>query len=101
MPVAHRFVDFISDLQRLERLSLPGEAAKILDAFTRHTPFDIGALYLRDGRDAAMRLAAKSKKCVAPEILDAAPAEAAVTPRPHVVVQLRTNREDFGLLALS
>src|SRR5918997_6503338 len=99
MPVAHRFVDFISDLQRLERLSLPGEASRILDAFTRHTPYHGGALYLRDGRDpAAMRLAAKSQHFVAPEILDAPAAKKALNPDPHVVVPLRNNREELGLL---
>ncbi len=96
MPVAQRFADFITDLQRLERLSLPGEATRILDAFTRHTPFDSGALYLRDGRDAAMRLAAKSQHFVAPEIFDPGPADEA-----HVVIPLRSNREDFGLIALT
>src|SRR5688500_1328345 len=96
MAVAQRFAEFITDLQRLERLSLPGEATKILDAFTRHTPFRNGAIYLRDGRDAAMRLAAKSQHFVAPEIFDSAPGESS-----QVLVPLRSNREDFGMLALA
>jgi len=74
----------------------------ILDAFARHTRFDNGALYLREGRTTGMRLAAKSLQCVAPEILDAdARAEDAVLPSPAVVVPLQSHRESVGLLALS
>jgi sigma-B regulation protein RsbU (phosphoserine phosphatase) len=101
MPQVHRFADFLQDLQQLERASLPGQAAKILDAFVRHTPFEVGALYLRETRESSMRLAAKSQQCVAPEILDGASAETSVEPRPQVVVPLRTHREDLGVLALS
>ncbi|HEV8661497.1 MAG TPA: SpoIIE family protein phosphatase [Thermoanaerobaculia bacterium] len=97
---AHRFADFLHDLQQLERASFPADAAKILEAFTRHTPFEIGALYLRGGRDAPMKLAAKSQQCVAPEILDTQN-DPAVDPRPAVVVRLRGYREDVGVLALS
>ena len=31
---------FLNELQQLERCTLPGDAGKILDAFTRHTPFE-------------------------------------------------------------
>lgn len=74
----------------------------ILDAFARHTRFDSGALYLRDGRNAGMRLAAKSLQCVAPEILDSGTLpENALLPAASVVVPLQSHREALGLLALS
>ena len=69
MPV-RRFADFLSDLQLLERASIAAQGPLILDAFARHTRFDSGVLYLRDGRNTGLRLAAKSDRCVAPEILD-------------------------------
>jgi sigma-B regulation protein RsbU (phosphoserine phosphatase) len=94
MPLVERFAEFLHDLQRLERASFPGDARKILDAFTRHTPFCMGAVYFRD-RD-ALRLAAKSQQFVAPEILG----EQTLEPRPRVMVALRNHREDIGLLAL-
>ncbi|HET7435408.1 MAG TPA: SpoIIE family protein phosphatase [Thermoanaerobaculia bacterium] len=92
------FADFVRELQQLDKAS-PG---RILDAFTRHTPFDIGALYLRDGRGntSELRLAAKSQTCVAPEILDGA-AEERLQPVPHVVIPLQSQRELFGVLALA
>ncbi len=101
MPQVHTFADFLRDLQQLERASFPGEAAKILDAFTRHTPFGIGALYLREGHEPSMRLAAKSQQCVAPEILEGAALDVVVEPTPHVIIPLRSHREDLGVLALS
>lgn len=101
MPQVQRFADILHDLRQLERLSLPAQGAKILDAFMRHTPFEAGALYLREGRESAMRLVAKSQQCVAPEILEGVTGhDLAVSPRPQVVVPLKTHREDFGLLAL-
>jgi sigma-B regulation protein RsbU (phosphoserine phosphatase) len=98
MPQVLRFSEFLQDLQLLERASFPADANKILDAFTRHTPFEIGALYLREGRESPMRLAAKSHQCVAPEILDTS--NVTVQPPPHLMVPLRTHREDLGILAL-
>ncbi len=102
MPPAHPLTDFLRDLQQLERASLPADAAKILDVFTRHTPFDSGALYLRD-RDSSMRLAAKSLQYVAPEIVDSKVKSdlQGLQPQPAVVIPLRAYREDVGLLALS
>jgi phosphoserine phosphatase RsbU/P len=99
MQLVRRFADFLHDLQQLERASFPGDAAKILEVFTRNTTFEIGALYLRD-RDASMRLAAKSQQCVALEILDGVELDVAVQPCPRVVVPLRNHREDLGVLAL-
>ncbi|HEV3483931.1 MAG TPA: GAF domain-containing protein, partial [Vicinamibacterales bacterium] len=92
--------DFISEMQQLERASLTAQGPLILDALTRYTAFDGGALYLREGRGSEMRLAAKSQQCVAPDILKGA-AEEAVQPSPAVVVPLQSHREALGLLALS
>jgi sigma-B regulation protein RsbU (phosphoserine phosphatase) len=99
---ARRFADFFSDLQQLERASIAAQGPLILDAFARHTRFDGGALYLRDGRNSGLRLAAKALRSVAPEILDVdVRAEDAVVPAPVVVVALQSHREMVGVLALS
>ncbi|HEX6641666.1 MAG TPA: GAF domain-containing protein, partial [Thermoanaerobaculia bacterium] len=101
MPV-RRFADFFSELQQLERASIAAQGPLILDAFARHTRFDGGALYLRDGRNSGLRLAAKATRSVAPEILDVdVRAEDAVQPAPVVVVALQSQREMVGVLALS
>ena len=99
MPAVHRFADFIHELQQLERASLANEGPRILDAFTRHTRFDGGALYLREGRGSDMRLAAKSH-CVAPEIL-IGDARDCLQPSPAVVIPLQSHREPVGVIALS
>ncbi|HYK04508.1 MAG TPA: SpoIIE family protein phosphatase [Thermoanaerobaculia bacterium] len=102
MPPVHRFADFVSELQQMEKTSLAAQGPLILEAFARHTRFDSGALYLRDGRGPGLRLAAKSLKCVAPDILDlGARAEDSVLPSPAVVVPLQSHREAVGVLALS
>ena len=107
MPLERRVADFLSDLQQFERASLAAQGPLILDAFTRHTPFASGAVYLRDGRGAALRLAAKSQQCVAPEVLEGdVPNELTTTShlpleRPHVIVPLRTAKEHLGLVALT
>ena len=44
--LVRRFAEFVHDLQQLERMASRGDA--ILDAFCRHTPFEQGAIYLRD-----------------------------------------------------
>ena len=96
--LVRRFADFLHDLQQLERTQPRGDA--ILDAFTRHTPFVGGAVYLRD-RDAILRLNAKSHQFVAPEILaDEPPAELVCT-GDRVLVPLRSGRDHLGLLALA
>jgi sigma-B regulation protein RsbU (phosphoserine phosphatase) len=101
MPV-RRLADFLVELQSLEKASIAAQGPLLLDVFARHTRFADGALYLRDGRNSALRLAAKSNRCVAPEILDVdMRAEDAVTPQPSVVVALQSHREAVGLLALS
>jgi sigma-B regulation protein RsbU (phosphoserine phosphatase) len=102
MPPVHRFAEFVHELQELEKASIAAQGPQILDAFARHTRFDTGALYLRDGRGSALRLAAKSLQCVAPEILEGdAFAQDAVLPSPAIVVPLQSYREAVGLLALS
>jgi len=94
------FATFIRELQQLERSPIASQGSLILDAFTRYTPFDTGALYLRDARGSELRLAAKSDGCAAPDILDGA-AEDAVHPAPVVVVPLQSHREPIGVLALT
>ena len=102
MPPVHRFADFVSELQQMEKTSIIAQGPLILDAFARHTRFDTGALYLRDGRGSVLKLAAKSTRCEAPEMLDSGVrAEDAVLPSPAVVVPLQSHREAVGVLALS
>ena len=100
MPLVGRFADFVHELQQLEKASAAAQGPIILDAFARHTPFGHGALYLRESRGSAMRLAAKSQQCVAPEILDGRP-EDMVVPVPSLVVPLQSHREAVGVLALA
>ncbi len=97
-PMVRRFAEFIHDLQQLERTVAHGDG--ILDAFTRHTPFEEGAVYLRD-RDAHLRLVAKSPKFVAPEILDRDPPAELLAGTDRVLVPLRNGREHVGVLALT
>jgi sigma-B regulation protein RsbU (phosphoserine phosphatase) len=96
MPLATRFADFLHDLQQLEKAALASHGPLILDAFTRHSPFDEGAVWLRDLRGGGLRLAAKSQSCAAPEILDN---EAAL--EAFQLVPIRTSKDDFGVIALS
>ena len=97
-PLVHRFAEFVHDLQQLERTAPRGDA--ILDAFTRHTPFVGGAVYLRD-RDSNLRLAAKSNQFVAPEILADEPPSELVAGADRVLVPLRSGRDHLGMLALA
>ncbi|HUP44641.1 MAG TPA: SpoIIE family protein phosphatase [Thermoanaerobaculia bacterium] len=97
----HRFADFLTDLQQIDRTSIDAQASKIVEAFARHTAFEISALYLRDGRERSMRLAVKSQQLVAPEILDRSGGELPFQPRPHLVLPLISHREELGLLALT
>jgi phosphoserine phosphatase RsbU/P len=96
MPLATRFADFLHDLQQLEKAALASHGPLILDAFTRHSPFDEGAVWLRDTRGGGMRLAAKSPSCPVPEIIDSENALDA-----FLLVPIRTSRDDFGVIALS
>src|SRR5438067_7286541 len=108
MPLVERFADFLHDLQELERATRAAQGPLILEAFTRHTPFDAGAVWLREPRSAAMRLAAKSEACNAAELLDRdVPADVSTSegfsldPRPGVVIPIRTSKEHFGVVALA
>jgi phosphoserine phosphatase RsbU/P len=102
MPEAHRFAELVHALQQLERTPAAAQGPLILDAFARHTRFEHGALYLREGRGSELRLAAKSVRCVAPEILATdVRAEDAVSPAPALVVPLQSHRESMGVLALA
>jgi sigma-B regulation protein RsbU (phosphoserine phosphatase) len=102
-PLVNHFTEFLLDLQQIERAALSSHGSLILDAFTRHTPYDVGAVYLRDARGPALRLAARSSMCVAPEILDVEMLDFALPldPTPRHVISLRTARDHFGVVALS
>ncbi|HET7705818.1 MAG TPA: SpoIIE family protein phosphatase [Thermoanaerobaculia bacterium] len=99
MPQVRRFADFLLELQQLDRASIGSQAPRILEAFTRHTSFDIGALYLREGRDTPLRLCAKGQQFVAPEILDRS-GDLQLDGPVHLLLPLRSQREDLGVLAL-
>jgi len=97
-PLVRRFSDFFRDLEQLERTAARTEA--VLEVFARHTPFPRGALYLRD-RDARLRLAAKSRQFIAPEILDDEPPAELIASPDRVIVPLRSGRDPVGVLALA
>lgn len=97
MPQAQRFAELLSDLQRLERASIL-QGSQILDAFVRHTSFNAGALYLRDG-EAKMKLAASSA-FEAPEEWDRVADQLRLIPEPQLVLPIRSHREEVGVLAL-
>jgi len=100
MPSTHTLSDFLHDLQLVARVNAPAEGGGILDAFTKHTPYGAGALYLRD-HSGAMRLAAKSHQFVAPEILDSMEdREVWTDPKPSLVLPLRAHRDELGVIAL-
>ena len=116
MPSVQRFSELLSDLQQIERGrsdgSLLAHGDVILSAFTRHTTFDAGAVWLRDMREGPMRLVASTPRYAAPEVIEAElPGDVVVAPdvrrallgvelEPHVLVPLRSAREQLGLLAL-
>jgi len=102
-PLAHNFAELLHDLQQLERAALSSHGTLIFEAFKRHTPYDVGAVYMRDGRGTAMRLAAKSGQCVAPEILDLEAPDAGLLldPMPSHIIPMRTSRDHFGVVALT
>lgn len=101
-----RLSSLIADLQHLERAAHALHGPLILEAFTRNTRFEIGAVYLRDG--SGLRLAAKSEQCVAPDLLQIEiPAEPTsdfllpVEPAPLLILPIRTHRDAAGMLTLS
>jgi phosphoserine phosphatase RsbU/P len=96
MPLATHFADFLHDLQQLEKAAVPSHGPLILEAFTRHSPFEEGAVWLRDARGSGLRLVARSQSCAAPDVLDN---EAALDA--FLLVPIRTSKDDFGVVALS
>lgn len=100
-PLVHRFADFLRDLQQLERAALTAQGPLILDAFTRHTPFDGGAVYLRESRSEAMKLAAKSQEIAAPDVFDSELPGDVITAAQRVLVPIRTSKDHFGVIALA
>jgi sigma-B regulation protein RsbU (phosphoserine phosphatase) len=98
-PLVRRLADFVHDLQQIERTAGRGEA--ILDAFTRHTAFAAGALYLCEPRDSKLRLAARTPQCVAPEILDEEIPADLIATSGQVLIPLRAGRDHLGLVKLT
>jgi sigma-B regulation protein RsbU (phosphoserine phosphatase) len=97
--LVHRLAEFVNDLQQIDRTSGRGEA--ILDAFTRHTTFVGGALYLREPHDLKLRLAAKTAHSLAPDILDEDIPADLFTSSGQVVVPLRCGRDHLGVVKLT
>jgi sigma-B regulation protein RsbU (phosphoserine phosphatase) len=97
MSTPRRVADFLNDLQQIDR-SPRGEA--ILDAFTRHTSYETGAVYLRDPREGAMRLAACSGRDV-PELLDYDLPADLTAAADRILLPLRNHREPIGLIELA
>src|ERR1043165_3761741 len=90
MPLA----EFLNDLQQLERAAFGAQGPLILELFTPHTPFDAGAVWLRESRGAAMKLAAKCGDVNVDDVLD--------RELPGMlVVPIRTSKENLGVVALS
>lgn len=88
--------EFLNDLQQLERAALAAQGPLILEAFTRHTPFDAGAVWLREPRGAALKLAAKfgDVDLSVDDVLD--------RELPGmVVVPIKTSKENLGVVALA
>lgn len=103
-PRFHQFAELMQDLQQLERAALASHGTLILDAFIKYTPYDVGAVYLRDARGPVLRLAAKSDACIAPEILefdDLYSTRPPLEPLPCHLIPIRTIRDHFGIVALS
>src|SRR5215212_5066730 len=103
-----RLADFLRDLQQLEKSAAAQHGQLILDAFIRYTPFCSGAVWMRDGRDGALHLSARTAECVAPDDLTGdLPADLAlfpnfpIEPRAHVLVPVHAQREAVCLIALS
>jgi len=102
-PLVNQFAEFLHDLQQLERAALSSHGSLIFDAFAKYTPYDVSAVYLRDVRGLALRLAAKSDACLAPEVLEGEIESASPTldPEPRHLIPIRTIRDHFGLVALN
>src|ERR1700748_1111385 len=86
----------LSELQQIEKVAAADHGPLILGAFARHTPFDGGAIYFRETRDAPLRLAA-ARSIEAPDVFSGEGPIASA----RLVVPLRTTRDQVGMLALS
>lgn len=124
MLTERKFSEFLRDLQQIERATprteegLSAQGDLILSAFLRHTAHDRGAVYLRDARNAPLRLVAKSDTFAAPSTLDA-PVPDEVVDRfvdgarfstitaaseldegAHTLIPIRNSRDHYGVIAL-
>ncbi|HKO56609.1 MAG TPA: SpoIIE family protein phosphatase [Thermoanaerobaculia bacterium] len=99
MPQATGLAEFLRDLQQLEKAAAQHHGQLILDAFCRHTPYSAGAVWLRDGRGAALQLAARSPEFDPPPDVGEIPRD--VSMGPHVLIPIRSHRESLGLIALT
>ncbi|HXI13874.1 MAG TPA: SpoIIE family protein phosphatase [Thermoanaerobaculia bacterium] len=118
-----KFSLLLRDLQQLDRTVGRSDAgatqgATILSAVLEHTPFECGAIYLRDSRDPVLRLAARhggenfpeslSNECPANVMLHDCDGDAGslssfareFDPPAHALIPLRRSREEYGVLAL-
>jgi sigma-B regulation protein RsbU (phosphoserine phosphatase) len=120
-----RFSELLRDLQSLERPLARGETlpqvqgGAILEAFLRHTDHDAGVVFLRDGREGALSLAARKGAFEAPEVCEGTLPDDVLHRGSHrdqyeslpltlqldsacqTLVPLRTGREQHGFVALS
>ncbi|HEY2829412.1 MAG TPA: SpoIIE family protein phosphatase [Thermoanaerobaculia bacterium] len=92
MPLA----ELLSELQQIERVAAADHGPLILGAFAKHTPFDSSAIYLRESREAPLRLAA-TRSFEAPDVLS----DDQTLSSARLLVPLRTTRDQVGMLALS
>ena len=92
MPLA----ELLSELQQIEKVAAAEHAPLILDAFARHTPFCSSAIYLRETREAPLRLAAVLA-FDAPDLLGDEQTLASA----QLLMPLRTTRDHLGVLALA
>lgn len=125
MLTERKFSEFLRDLQQIERASprteggLTAQGDLILNAFLRHTTHDRGAVYLRDARNAPLRLVAKSAAFDAPLTLDEPVPEEVVDRfvdavrfsstsaggridfEAHTLVPIKNSRDHYGVIALA
>lgn len=98
MPQATRLAEFLQDLQQLEKAAAQHHGQLILDAFSRHTPYAAGAVWLRDGRAAGLQLVACSPAFTPPDPVGDVPVD--VIAGVPILVPIRFQRDSFGIVAL-
>src|ERR1700686_3841727 len=99
-PLVRRLAEFVNDSQQIDRSAVGGRGGAIFDAFSRHTSFAGGALYLRE-HDSILRLAAKTGHSVAPEILDEDIPADLLASSGQILVPLRCGRDRLGVVKLT